>query len=270
MIHLTQRKTRRLIRGWAQTGRRFTESFPSAWRAGDDLLVHDINSAAIRHPSGITLILPGSDRRAFRRVHVLADILRRSGVEFFIGSSTQMRNADFTVKEVVSLQWSRGLPLALLKGLVRERWHDDREAYFLSGYDPTEGRRGYFLCELPPARKYNSVAEALETLKPDAVKIAQKAGRKVKRQGDLFFVPMAEFDPTETDTYKKFGETIFEGFIGDTNHAASDLCQTGDAIYVRGVIRHAPDERQPDHKNVRLGRGWHLVARNTVPIEARS
>jgi hypothetical protein len=199
----------------------------------------------------------------------LSDVIRRSGVEFFVGDQGQLSDARFSVEEVVSRQWWKGLPLSLLVGQVEPRWTRHRTAYFLSGYDLNEGRIGYFLCELPPGSEYASVEEALEALKPEAVKIAQKAGRKVKRQGDLFFVPMENFDPTQTDTYKKFGEPIYEGFIGDTNHTARDLCQTGDAVYARGVVRHAPEGRGSDHKDVRLGRAWHLVVRNTVPIEVR-
>lgn len=272
MIHLTRPRVRRLIRGWAQTGRRFTIPFPWSWESVDgvDLRIDGGTYASRNSDTGIVMIWPRSETRLGHwRTGVVASILRRSGVDIFIGNRVQMSNARFLVEKVVATQWAKGFPLALLHGTASPRWRQDRPAYFLSGYDTNEGRIGYFLCELPPGREYSTVAEALEALKPEAVKLAQKAGREVKRQGDLFFVPMADFDPTETDTYKKFGAPILEGFIGDTNHAAHDLCQTGEAIYVRGLIRHVPEDRGRDHKNVRLGRTWHLVARNTVPVETR-
>ena len=68
--------------------------------------------------------------------------------------------------------------------------HGARTAYFLSGFDSNETRPSYFFCELPPKVKPTTVAEAYDTLKPTAVRLAEEYGRDVKRQGDIFAVPV--------------------------------------------------------------------------------
>lgn len=65
-----------------------------------------------------------------------------------------------------------------------------RKAYFLSGFDHNEPRPLYFFCELPKTAHPESVAQAYEDLKPDAVKLAEEMNRPVIRQGDIFAVPL--------------------------------------------------------------------------------
>lgn len=64
-----------------------------------------------------------------------------------------------------------------------------RRVRFLSSFDRQESTPLYFLCQLPPCRA-ETVDDALEALKPDAVKLAEAVGRQPVRQGDIFAVPM--------------------------------------------------------------------------------
>jgi hypothetical protein len=72
---------------------------------------------------------------------------------------------------------------------------DSRSYYVLVGFDG----RSYFASVLP--HPVASVAEAFNTLKPYAVKEAEKIGLTVLRQGEWFFIKVAE----KGEAYKKLG-----------------------------------------------------------------
>lgn len=154
-----------------------------------------------------------------------------------------------------------------------------RTAYFLSGFDENETRPSYFFCELPPKVTPTTVAEALETLKPAAVKLAEQAGRDVKRQGDIFAIPMPGLTLRELKrqggTHIKRPRAVVQNghlvWTGErpnllgTNHEATEIVRVGKQTYARGTITHNPEGRRPDHKRTPLGREWHLIQKNTVP-----
>lgn len=126
-----------------------------------------------------------------------------------------------------------------------------------SGSDP---RGMFFLTELDNEQilKYGepeTVAEALELMKPDEVKIAEKEGLTVYRQGELFFVEDeivnemmvgADLEYLEKkyhikhDRKEDSSHYATEGFEIDFKREAIQL--------VRGVIRHARGE----HRILRL------------------
>ena len=161
---------------------------------------------------------------------------------------------------------------------TRRRW-----AYFLSGFDVNETRPSYYFCEMPPKVKPETVEEALEMLKPAAVKLAEQAGREVKRQGDIFAIPMPGLTLRELKAQggrhvKRPGAIVGEhgrltwdgprpNLLG-TNHEATEVVYVGGQTYARGSIRHVPEGRRPDHKLTPLGREWHLIQKNTVPVSA--
>lgn len=73
---------------------------------------------------------------------------------------------------------------------------DDR--YFLNGRD----ERQRFVSELTEA--CDTVKEAFESMKPEIVKSAERHGLTVKRQGELFFVPISEaFGKFEVEDIQK-------------------------------------------------------------------
>lgn len=146
---------------------------------------------------------------------------------------------------------------------MRTRW-----AYFLSGFDHNETRRSYFFCELPSGVKPTTVAEAYDTLKPRAVTAAEAAGREVKRQGDIFAIPI-------NVTTRRLKAPAFSvatmGTLLETNHRATEVrYEQGKrgVTYARGFLHHDPAGRRPDHSRVKLGNQWHLIVKNTVPLGA--
>lgn len=158
---------------------------------------------------------------------------------------------------------------------VKRRW-----AYFLSGFDANESRPSYFFCELPPRVRPETVEQAFETLKPAAVRFAEDQGREVKRQGDIFAIPMPRLTlagmkkaggvhikrPKLIDID---GRTVWDGprpqLLG-TNHEGTEIVTLDGYTYARGTITHNPAGRRPDHKRTPLGKEWHLILKNTVPI----
>jgi hypothetical protein len=58
-----------------------------------------------------------------------------------------------------------------------------------------------------------------------------------------------------------------------TNHVATEQVRTTDGdIYARGVLRHRPPYRAPDHVQVKLGKGrtWYRILKNTVPLAQKT
>lgn len=163
---------------------------------------------------------------------------------------------------------------ALIKAQVETyRWHPEkgrvlrrRTAYFLSGWDWQE-ERSYFFCELPPGVKPTTVAEAYECLKPQAVVYAESIGREVKRQGDIFAIPMRLTTRDILGPGVKIKDKVMRGagLIG-TNHVATEVIMVNGETFARGFLRHRPPGRRPDHRQVQIGDEWHLIKKNTVPI----
>lgn len=165
-------------------------------------------------------------------------------------------------------------------GRVREPAR--RTAYFLSGFDENERRPSYFFCELPPKARPTTVEEALEALKPDTVKLAESMGREVKRQGDIFAIPMPTLTLAQLKKQggvhirrpklvEQDGRLVWDGprptLLG-TNHEATEVVRVGKQTYARGTITHNPQGRRPDHARTTIGKQWHLILKNTVPTGA--
>lgn len=152
-------------------------------------------------------------------------------------------------------------------GAGRLREQRRRRARFLSGFDHNETRPSYFFAELPPGATPSTVAEAYEALKPEPVKLAEGMGRDVKRQGDIFAVELRTLDKREL---RKLGATFEKrGNLLGTNHVATEVARMTDGTTLaRGTLTHAPADRAPDHRRVKLGKPWHVIQKNTVPVAA--
>lgn len=150
-------------------------------------------------------------------------------------------------------------------GKGARRWTRSRTAQFLSAFDSNESRPSYFFCELPPKSTATTMDEALEALKPEAVRLAEQMGREVKRQGDIFAIPLIHVTKQQLRAQGAlFGRMspLFE-----TNHVGTEVAYLPNGpTLVRGVLHHAPAHRRPDHARVRLDGGWHVVLKNLVPI----
>jgi hypothetical protein len=130
-------------------------------------------------------------------------------------------------------------------------------ACYLSSTDANENwrTRSYFLCQLPES--VANVGEAFDALVPDAVREAMSCGLEVRRQGDIFVVATAQ--PTRTIR----GVTSRQYRVFDTTHVASEARVNG-AVYLRGVLRHQPPGRRPQHAPLQLGKRWWIAYRNTA------
>ncbi len=119
-----------------------------------------------------------------------------------------------------------------------------------------------WIAHLPP--RFEFVIEAIEYLKPAAVKKAEARGLNILRQGDWFFIPA-------TRPYRTAKNHGFEiGLDGD--HIPTELVATGyeqssetssklvpiKSIYVRGRLDHG------QHNSLFFGDQWHKAIRNTA------
>lgn len=157
--------------------------------------------------------------------------------------------------------------------VTKQRW-----AYFLSGFDANEPRPSYFFTELPPKVRPTTVSEAYDTLKPATVALAEEMGRTVHRQGDCFMietpsVTLRELKQRGGVHLKRTGHTVVDGrmhmddtALFGTNHTASEMVRLGELTYVRGIIRHEPQGRRPDHVNLNVGKTWSLALPNLTPV----
>jgi hypothetical protein len=141
--------------------------------------------------------------------------------------------------------------------------------YFLSAFDTAEPAPAYFLAEMPAGVRPKTVDEAREALKPVTVADAEIDGLAVVRQGDIFAIPTAY-----TARELKAGEaytTPFGNYVLGTNHTATQVIVTPAGTFARGILRHRPIRRRPDHVNVPLGdrKTWHRLIKNTVPVDVR-
>lgn len=138
-----------------------------------------------------------------------------------------------------------------------------KRSKYLSAFDHNEAREVYFLCELPRTDA-RTVDEAFEALKPREVIDAERAGLTPQRQGDIFALPTWY----TTNELKSRGELVKRPHVLGTNHTASEVIETREGTYARGILRHEPSGfRDADHARIKLGDGkqWHRLVKNTVP-----
>ena len=100
-----------------------------------------------------------------------------------------------------------------------------------------------FIAQVP--NTIDTLAEALEYLKPAEVKRAEESGLDVKRQGDWFFVPISRTPRGEVE----FGVPL------DDDHVADEMVRLKTVTYVRGTVSHS------QHQSLFLN-GWHKAVRN--------
>lgn len=268
-------------------------------------------------PGGLTLYMHGKVKpypatpvlvldRGFDLIDETTDMLRDSIVE-------ALESAEMPFLPV---SW-QPLHNAAALDSGRTTWHDleliDRDGlqcvfrlaerrYYISGFDRNEEPPLYFMARLPHA--VNTFAEAIESLKPRSVKLAEAQGLRVLRQGDMFAIPtdygdddlavlgatfgrelvrrrprfrmsvfaevlnFTESEPVQVDTVE---DRHTRGLYG-TAHTATELAHLPDGtMFARGRMFHDPrgvlrEPRAPDHAPLELpGSRWFLIAKNTVP-----
>lgn len=212
-------------------------------------------------PNALTV---GRTREIYAAVH------RSGGMAFSVPFSV-LRQASIHESSVEVIDIERRprplrAPQQLLRATVRA-YGAKRKAYFLAGYDLNEPGLSYFFCELPPDAEPTTIEEAYQALKPHSVKVAEAQGKKVRRQGDVFFIRMErDFNPVpDQDLWRE--RDLSWGAIYRTNHVAEHRHIADDGLYyVKGRIKHDPLGRRPDHRTLHLGNRWWLAVKNTVPV----
>ncbi len=147
---------------------------------------------------------------------------------------------------------------------------ENETVYYLSGFDYNEFPPLYFLTQLP--RQVVSIDDARESLKPHSVVLAEKDGRKIFRQGDMFAIVTA----MTSEDIKSVGGVIEDKYTGrplyGTAHTADLVATLPDGTQLAwGRLHHKPSiinqNRDADHRPAKLKNGcWHLVAKNTTPM----
>lgn len=121
-----------------------------------------------------------------------------------------------------------------------------------------------FLAKLPT--RVSSIADAYESLKPEAVRDAERQGLKVRRQGEWFFIQSDKTpdDPNATNKILKENKrNSWDRFTlragrNRPNEAAYGF-KIGDDAYVSGKIEHSGREHAPI-----VLTGWFRVVPNTA------
>lgn len=163
-------------------------------------------------------------------------------------------------------QWAGTCPNTACRGRGQWTTTHKRRAKFLSGFDHNETRRCYFFCELPRTSE-TTVAGAYDALKPAVVSFAERNGRDVRRQGDIFAI---ETSFTTRDLRQRGATFSKRAYLIGTNHTATQVATLPDGTtFARGCLYHEPERRRPDHSRIKVPSGWSLIAKNTVPVTKR-
>jgi hypothetical protein len=169
---------------------------------------------------------------------------------------------------------------------MNQKAGDDLPAeYYLHGFDDSaKGRRRIeFIVKL--AGPSQTVADAIENLKPGSVKVYEKiSGEPATRQGDIFFLPVKNIESFYVDKYntppteKAHFETEiidrYNGESGDWEKATVRVLKTPQVVIGGEDTRHSANEklgrlvrkwiRHPEHQPINLGLVWHIPVKNTA------
>lgn len=206
-----------------------------------------------------------SDMDRLRKIVVAA--LEQEGVDFiplsfnaFSRLRVEVTSLQLVDRVGVQCIFSASRTILDRRGYTSGRLTDRQ--YFISGYDANETPPLYFLARLP--HEVETYQEAIESLKPESVKLAEKMGLEVLRQGDMFAIP-TEFksrDLEEMDAKFFTGPGLY-----GTAHYAVSMARLPDGTQLgSGVMTHRPPRRNPDHHDLRLPSEWYLIVKNTVPV----
>ncbi len=230
-----------------------------------------ISEAFTRARLGLKIVDPGTDTTSFRdknvfRMIILKDKKHGNREYFFVNSGDgqvkvhaldadphhrqvllAVREPERTFTENV---WSREEK----RYLKVERKTPEAERRILAGMDQTH----LFIAVLSNGGHVYSVADAHEALKPSPVMHGQGRSKRIKRQGEWFFIPATPSEERKIEAAIALGEIEHgQPLKGNGKSHVADLSVTVAAdTFVSGKVRHA------DHHTLEL-KGWFRVARNT-------
>jgi len=113
-----------------------------------------------------------------------------------------------------------------------------------------------FISELPQEGAINKVKDAHKVLKPEYIIKSEKETRRIKRQGEWFFIPVTSEEQKMIEENMNFLEKKFPIVDSFRPHIAEQLLKIKEEIFVTGKIK------QVDHRTFKLN-GWVKVLRNT-------
>lgn len=213
------------------------------------------------------------DWREDSRTRVYRD--KASG-RFYLDYNRKKRRFE---KEFKNTEQGMFLPWPSHKNPEMGEWHilgsvliHVRGDYYLASLD----ENSYFVTKLA-AGPVLTVDQAFESLKPEAVREAEGAGKAVKRQGEWFFIPTGMDDGSLAArmgiTKARLGKLArISNLPHDRNSNVHEVrhLKVGEVTYARGKVFHraAPlgrMERGPltrEHRTLDLGQEWHEVHKN--------
>jgi len=221
---------------------------------------------------GKTVIVNG-DASPSMRTTIQRDALFRAirslGIQHTTVPFSTLRAANLVVKNLRVLDIKPDFSLEhkrVIKGEVVTKvrhflgeclLEDERHRAFLSGLDRNDDpqKRMYYLCRLPTLPFVKTVDEALESLRPDYVRVG------TPRQGEWFFVPQPGLKLKSIGKYAIVSD-MADGQWNDLRrlhsrrHVASSLALYSGGVYVKGTVTDA------EHSMLRLGGVWHKVEGN--------
>src|SRR5712692_10230211 len=142
-----------------------------------------------------------------------------------------------------------------------------KERFYLSAVDETgHGAGMYFLAELTTDRAPTSLADALNALKPPAVRDAEARGSNILRQGEWFAIPtMLLTSELMRDVERGIAVYRQKHVLGKDGHHQLEeavIYRAGDRrgqVFARGVLAHTKNE----HFDLDLGTiRWYQIVHN--------
>lgn len=113
-----------------------------------------------------------------------------------------------------------------------------------------------FITELPQVGAINKVKDAHKVLKPEYIIKSEKEIRRIKRQGEWFFIPVTSEEQKRIENNINFLEKKIPLEDRTNPHIAEQLLNIKEEIFVLGKIQHI------EHKTLKLN-GWFRVLKNT-------
>ena len=113
-----------------------------------------------------------------------------------------------------------------------------------------------FISELPQDGAINKVKDAHKVLKPEHIIKSEKETRRIKRQGEWFFIPVTSEELKLIEKNMNLLEKKFPIVESFRPHIAEQLLNIKNEIFVTGKIKHV------EHRTLKLN-GWFRVLRNT-------
>lgn len=210
----------------------------------------------------------------------IQDILSKNGIPMLPFQAFKEANLKLTYAEILDQTKSETVRRKIGVRNNKNQYEDVHftgaslfkigEKRFLFDIDRAEIEHGIFnpfIVELNPNAQVDTVKLAYESLVPSEIKEAIATGKTVKRQGEYFFVKIADCKKYKADLGRsnwEFGDT-YAGYQSASLTAQGNrdhICSLFNKEYglVSGLVTHAGRE----HKDLNLVDGWYKPVPNTA------